>query len=37
MFDLNNELNKSKIKKFEMNSKNLKVNYVNNNDYHCRK
>ena len=37
MFDLNNELNKSKIRKFEKNSKNLQVNYVNNNDYHCRK
>ena len=37
MFDLNNELNKSKIRKLEKNSKNLQVNYVSINDYHCRK
>ena len=37
MFGLNNEFNKSKTRKLQNNSKNLQVNYVNNNDYHCRK
>ena len=37
MEKLNDELNKSKTRKLEKNSKNLQVNYVSNNDYHCRK
>ena len=37
MIDINNELSKSKTRKLENNSKNLQVNYVNYNDYHCRK
>ena len=37
MMDINNELSKSKTRKLENNSKNLQVNYVNCNDYHCRK
>ena len=37
MKDLNNELNKSKMRKLENYSKNLQVNYVNYTDYHCRK
>ena len=37
MIDINNELSKSKTRKLENNSKNLQVNYVSYNDYHCRK
>ena len=37
MMDLNNELNKSKTRKVENDSKYLQVNYVSKNDYHCRK
>ena len=37
MMDMNNELSISKTRKLENNSKNLQVNYVNCNDYHCRK
>ena len=37
MKNLNNELNKSKTRKLEKNSKSLQVNYVSINDYHCRK
>ena len=37
MMDLNKELNKSKTRKVENDSKYLQVNYVSKNDYHCRK